>query len=222
MGALFAAPRGGAAPGVVVLQEIFGMTPFLRARLPLLAGQGYAVMAPDLYHRIAPGASFDYSGTEWERAFATRNSLDDDQAVADVAATVAAMRAHPACSGRVAVVGYCLGGLLAFLSAARLDADAYVCFHGVRLETRLEEAAAIKGPLQMHFAGLDKYAPPEIVRRIKDAFRDDADVECHDYPDADHGFSREGQPVFHAEATARAHDSLFSFLDRTLKGAGHD
>jgi carboxymethylenebutenolidase len=217
MAALFSAPAHVPAPGIVVLHEIFGMTEFVHSRLPLLNSQGYVAMAPDLYHRIAPGASFDYAGESWERAFATRNRLDDDLAVRDIGRAIEALRAWPECNGKVAVVGYCLGGLLAFLAAARLDADANVCFHGVRLETRLNDAAAIRGPLQMHFAGLDRYAPPEVVAQVKAALPPGADVECLDYPDADHGFSREGQPVFHPSATAQAHAALFSFLDRTLE-----
>lgn len=216
MEALFSAPARRAAPGVVVLHEIFGMTPFVRTRLPLLNDRGYVAMAPDLYHRVAPGAVFGYAGDDWERAFAARNSLDDDLAATDVGSAIGALRQHPACDGRVAVVGYCLGGLLAFLAAARSDADAFVCFHGVRLEQHLDEAPGISRPLQMHFAGRDRWAPPEVVRLIKDALP--AHAECHDYPEADHGFSRDGQPVFDTAATAKAHAVLFAFLSQHLNG----
>ena len=217
MEALYAAPAGVPAPGVVILHEIFGMTAFLRSRLPLFAGAGYVAMAPDLYHRVCPGADFGYAGAEWEKAFAARNSLDDDLAVADAGAALARLRADPACNGQVAVVGYCLGGLLAFLAAARLEADANVCFHGVRLETHLAEAARVRRPLQMHFAGLDRYAPPPVVAAVKAALPDGDLVACHDYPDADHGFSREGQPVYNAAATRSAHAAMFSFLTKTLE-----
>ncbi|MEQ8247347.1 MAG: dienelactone hydrolase family protein [Alphaproteobacteria bacterium] len=217
MPAMFAPGSGGPAPGIIVLQEIFGATEFLRSRLPLFNAQGYAAMAPDLYHRVCPGASFDYAGEDWKRAFAARNALDDDLAVADVGAAIAAMRAQPDCDGRVAIVGYCLGGLLAFLSAARRDAPTAVCFHGVRMEQRLDVAAAIRGPLQIHFAGRDKWAPPEVVGEIKAALSDAPAVEFLDYPDADHGFSREGQPVFDPEATERAHAAMFEFIGRTLQ-----
>lgn len=216
MEALFASPAEVPRPGIVVLHEIFGMTPFVRSRLPLLNEAGYVAIAPDLYHRIAPGADFGYDGEQWEQAFATRNSLDDDVATADVACAVAALRAHPACNGQVAVVGYCLGGLLAFLAAARSDADAFVCFHGVRLEKHLDEAPEIDKPIQIHFAGRDRYAPPDVVARVKAALP--AHAECHDYPDADHGFSRDGQPVFDAAATVQAHAALFTFLSAHLRG----
>ncbi|NQV81799.1 MAG: dienelactone hydrolase family protein [Alphaproteobacteria bacterium] len=216
MGALFSPASAGPAPGIVVLQEIFGRTDFLRTRLELFNAHGYAAMAPDLYHRISPGAAFDYSGDDWTGAFAVRNRLDDDLAVDDVGASIAALRARPECTGKIVVVGYCLGGLLAFLSAARTEADANVCFHGVRLEQRLEVAKAINGPLQIHFAGRDKWAPPEIVARIKAALPEGGGIEYVEYPDADHGFTREGQPVFDPIATAQAHAALFDFIERTV------
>lgn len=217
MSALFSAASNDPAPGVLILHEIFGMTDFIRSRLPLFNAQGYAAMAPDLYHRINPGASFDYAGEDWERAFATRNALDDDLAMEDIGFCIAALAAHPRCNGTVVVVGYCLGGLLAFLSAARLPAAGNICFHGVRLEQHLAEAANIRTPFQIHFPSLDKYAPPEIVARVKNALPKDGDIECYDYPGADHGFSREGQPVYDLKTTEQAHAAMFKFIDRVTR-----
>jgi carboxymethylenebutenolidase len=217
MAALFSAASSTPAPGILVLHEIFGMTDFIRSRLPLFNAQGYAAMAPDLYHRVNPGASYDYAGKDWERAFATRNSLDDDLAIEDIGAAVETLAARPECSGEVVVVGYCLGGLLAVLSAARLKATANICFHGVRLEKHLAEAENVRGPFQIHFPALDKYAPPETVARVKAALPKGADVESHDYPEADHGFSREGQPVYSAAATAQAHTAMFKFIARVTR-----
>jgi len=116
MAALFSAASLTPAPGILVLHEIFGMTDFIRSRLPLFNAQGYTAMAPDLYHRINPGVSYDYAGADWERAFATRDSLDDDLAVEDIGFAVEALAARPECNGEVVVVGYCLGGLLALLT----------------------------------------------------------------------------------------------------------
>jgi carboxymethylenebutenolidase len=217
MAALFSAASSTPAPAILILHEIFGMTDFIRSRLPLFNAHGYAAMAPDLYHRINPGASYDYAGEDWERAFATRNSLDDDLAVEDIGAAVEALAARPECNGDVVVVGYCLGGLLAVLSAARLKASANICFHGVRLEQHLVEAENIRGPFQIHFPALDKYAPPAIVARVKAALPKGTDIEFHDYPEADHGFSREGQPVFSAAATAQAHTAMFNFIARVTR-----
>ena len=217
MTALFSAATLNSAPGVLVLHEIFGMTDFIRTRLSLFNAEGYTAMAPDLYHRINPGVSYDYKGTDWEHAFATRNSLDDDLAVEDIGAAVNTLAARPECNGDVVVIGYCLGGLLAFLCAARLKVAANICFHGVRLEKHVGEAKNIRGPFQIHFPALDKYAPPAVVARFKAALPNGRDIECHDYSKADHGFSREGQPVFDASATAQAHTAMFNFIARVAR-----
>lgn len=155
--AVMALPDTGGGPGLVVLHEIFGLTDFIKDQVRFFADRGYAVIAPGLYWRIAPGAVFEYDGEGFEQAFAARNRLDDDQTVADMDDVVRALSELPACQGGVAVIGYCLGGLLAYLAAGRLDIAAAVSFHGVRIETRLAEAASLTAPLLLHFAGLDGY-----------------------------------------------------------------
>ncbi len=146
--------------------------------------------------------------------------LDDDQTVSDIGVCVDYLRAASGCSGPVAVVGYCLGGLLAYLAAARLDVAAAVSFHGVRIETRLEEASRQSAPLLLHFCGLDKHVPQSAVQKIKAALDGRAGVEFHDYPEADHGFSRKGQPVYDAAVAALAEQRTLDFLRRGFESAG--
>ncbi len=220
LAALAASPGSGPRPGVVILHELFGLTDFIKDRVDWFAAQGYAVIAPELYWRTAPGIVYDYAGEGFDAAFATRGQLDDDQAVADIGACVEYLRATPECSGPVAVVGYCLGGLLAYLAAARLDIAAAVSFHGVRIETRLEEAGRQAAPLLMHFCGLDKYVPQEAVTQIKAALAGRAGVEFFDYPDADHGFSRVGQPAYDAAVTSLAAQRTLDFLTRAFDASG--
>ncbi|MSO65491.1 MAG: dienelactone hydrolase family protein [Alphaproteobacteria bacterium] len=213
-------PAGtGPAPAVVILHEIFGITEFIRSRLDFFNDHGYTAMAPDLYHRVAPGRSFDYAGQGFADAFATRNRLDDDQSVGDVGAAVEVLRRMPECDGDVAIVGYCLGGLYAYLAAGRLDAQACVSFHGVRIEKRLAEARHVRVPLQMHFCGLDKHVPAAAVAAIRAALQGNDNVDIHDYPAFDHGFTRVGQPVYDAASAETAHRRLFGFFDRVMKGA---
>ena len=207
------------APGVVVLHEIFGITDFIRSRLPFFNDRGYTAMAVDLYHRVAPGKSFDYHGQGFTDAFNTRNRLNDDQSVEDVAAAIGALRKLPECDGDVAVVGYCLGGLYAFLGAGCWDASASISFHGVRIERRLAEASKIRVPLQMHFCGLDKHVPASAVADIKRAVAGQVGTTIYEYPAVDHGFTRVGQPVFNEVEAERAHGRVFDLLGRTMKGA---
>ncbi len=220
LAALAASPGSGPRPAVIVLHELFGLTDFIGDRVDWFAAKGFAAIAPDLYWRVAPGVSYGYAGEDFDRAFATRSQLDDDQTVADIGACVEYLRSAPDCAGPVAVVGYCLGGLLAYLAAARLDIAAAVSFHGVRIETRLEEAGRQAAPLLLHFCGLDKYVPEEAVEQIKTALTGRAGVEFHDYPDSDHGFSRQGQPAFDAAASSLAHQRTLNFLGRAFDASG--
>lgn len=212
--ALAASPGSGPRPGVIILHELFGLTGFIQDRVDWFADRGFVAIAPELYWRIAPGVVYDYAGADFDRVFATRGQLDDDQAVADIGACAEHLRSMPGCAGPVAVVGYCLGGLLAYLAAARLDISAAVSFHGVRIETRLEEASRQRAPLLLHFCGLDKYVPPEAVKIIKTALAGRVGVEFHDYPESDHGFSREGQPAYDAAVASLAHQRTLDFIRR--------
>lgn len=223
--ALAASPGSGTRPGVIVLHELFGLTEFIEDRVDWFAEKGFVTIAPELYWRTAPGIVYDYAGADFDRAFATRGQLDDDQAVADIGVCAEHLRANPDCAGPIAVVGYCLGGLLAYLAATRLDISAAVSFHGVRIETRigetrLEEPGRQAAPLLLHFCGLDKYVPQQAVKQIKTALSGRAGVEFHDYPDADHGFSREGHPAYDAAASSLAHQRTLDFLGRAFGPSG--
>ena len=207
---------GGPAPGILILHEIFGVTDFMRNRVEFFAARGYAAMAPDLYWRVAPGAVFGYEGAAWDEALATRNLLDDDQTVADIGTMVDFLKQSPQCNGQVALVGYCLGGLYAYLGAARLAIAAAASFHGVRLESRLEEAPHVQAPLVLHFCGLDTYVPQEAVAQVKDALEDRAGVEIYDYPNSDHGFTREGFDVYNEDDAALAHQRTYAVFDKAF------
>jgi len=150
-----AKPDGaGPFPAVVVIQEIFGVNRFVRAVADRLAGQGYLAVAPDLFWRIEPGIDItDQSEAEWQKAFQLYQAFDVPKGIEDIAATIATVRKSPACNGKVGAVGYCLGGLLAYLTAARTDSDATVSYYGVGIDNFLAEGEAIKRPLLLHIAG---------------------------------------------------------------------
>ena len=156
-------PARGSGPGLLLLQEIFGVNETMRAQADQLAEEGYAVVVPDLFWRLEPGVELDYSPEGWQRAFELYGKFDEGKAVEDIAATLEVLRRHPACEGKVGAIGYCLGGKLAFLTGCRTDVDCSVCYYGVGIEKNLDEIGNIKGPMVMHFAELDKFAPPEAV-----------------------------------------------------------
>lgn len=203
----------GPLPGVLILHEIFGLTDFIHSQLAFFSDHQFLAMAPDLYHRVAPDAVFGYSGASWSHAFSARSSLDDDESVQDVGACVEALRLMPGCNGDIALVGYCLGGLYAFLGAAVLNVNAAVGVHGVRIETRLDQTKFIKVPLQLHFCGRDKHVPLDALARITASIKENSMIEKCYYPQAEHGFARLGQPVYRPQDAAKAQECLLDFLN---------
>ena len=136
--AYVATPPAGRGPGLLLLQEIFGVNDTMRAHADELAGDGYTVVVPDLFWRIEPEIELDYSPEGWQRAFDLYGRFDQDQGARDIAATLTAARAHPACVGKVGALGYCLGGKLAFLAGCRTAVDCSVCYYGVGIEQNLD------------------------------------------------------------------------------------
>src|SRR3954467_14727983 len=139
--AYVARPQATSAPAIVVIQEIFGVNQVMRDICDGLATQGFVAVCPDLFWRIEPGIDItDQSEAEWKRAFELYNAFDVDAGVSDIDATIDAVRQLPGVNGKVGAVGYCLGGLLAFLTATRTDADASVSYYGVGIEKHVAEA----------------------------------------------------------------------------------
>jgi carboxymethylenebutenolidase len=188
-----ARPKAASAPAVVVIQEIFGVNQVMRDITDGLAGQGYLAICPDLFWRIEPNVDItDKSEAEWKKAFALMNAFDVDQGVKDIAATIATIRKDPQCSGKVGAVGFCLGGLLAFLTATRTDVDASVGYYGVGIESRVAEAEKLVKPLMLHIAEEDQFTPKEAQAVILQGLKDHPSVEIHTYPGRDHAFARPG------------------------------
>ncbi len=132
--AYLAFPASTTAPGIVVAQEIFGVNQVMRDVCDWLAGEGFVACCPDIFWRIEPGIQLtDKTEAEWARAFELFGLFDADKGIEDLKATLADLRGHEACNGKVGSVGYCLGGKLAYLMATRSDSDCNVSYYGVGL-----------------------------------------------------------------------------------------
>jgi carboxymethylenebutenolidase len=200
------------APAIVVIQEIFGVNAVMRAIADDFAAQGYLAICPDLFWRIEPGIDIsDQSEAEWSKAFELFNAFDVDKGMEDISAVIEAARAEPGCSGKVGAVGFCLGGLLAYLTATRTDADAAVAFYGVGIENRLGDAAGQHQPLLMHIAEDDQFVPKPAQAAIHAALDQVAGIEIHTYPGRDHAFARKGGEHYDAKDAnlALARTSVF-------------
>lgn len=187
-----ATPAGGArGPGILVIQEIFGVNAGIRTMCDDWASQGYVAFAPDLFWRIEPGIELtDRTPEEWQRAFELARKFDVDAGVRDIEASIRALRHRPECTGKVGVVGYCLGGKLAYLAATRTDADASVGYYGVGLDALMNESHAIARPLMLHIAEEDKFVDKAAQRLVHEALDAHPRVTLHDYPGMDHAFAR--------------------------------
>ncbi|HVS21791.1 MAG TPA: dienelactone hydrolase family protein [Pyrinomonadaceae bacterium] len=216
-----ALPAGGDGPGIVVLQEIFGVNEYMRQVADWYAARGFVALVPDLFWRQEPGIQLtDRSEAEWQRAFALYQGLDEAKAVEDSAATVDFLRKHPSCSGRVGAVGFCLGGNLAYLLSVRFRPDCAVGYYGVSIEKTLNEAGNLGSPLMLHIAGRDQYCPPEAQKQIHETLDSIPLVTIHDYPEQDHAFGRPGGEHYDAAAAELANLRTLEFFVRNLAGEG--
>ncbi|MBI1197344.1 MAG: dienelactone hydrolase family protein [Phenylobacterium sp.] len=215
--AYVARPAAAKAPAVVVIQEIFGVNKVMRDITDGLAGQGYLAICPDLFWRIEPDIDItDQSEAEWKKAFELFNAFDVDQGVKDIQATIKAARADAQCDGKVGAVGFCLGGLLAYLTATRTDADAAVAYYGVGIENRLGEAEKLSHPLLIHVAEEDQFVPKEAQAMIRQALQHHTQVELHTYPGRDHAFARHGGEHYDAADARLAGERSLAFFKRTI------
>lgn len=216
--AYVARPAQSPAPAVVVIQEIFGVNQVMRDICDDYAAQGYLAICPDLFWRIEPGVDItDQSEAEWKKAFDLMNAFDPDQGVRDIRAVIDTIRGHDDCSGKVGAVGYCLGGLLAFLTATRTDADASVSYYGVGIEQRTPEAERLAQPLMMHMAEEDQFVPKAAQELILGALKNHPQIQIHTYPGCDHAFARKGGEHYNAQAAETANARTATFFAAHLR-----
>ncbi|MDP3490905.1 MAG: dienelactone hydrolase family protein [Phenylobacterium sp.] len=215
--AYVARPAQTPAPAIVVLQEIFGVNKVMRDICDDYAAQGYLAICPDLFWRIEPGVDItDQSEAEWKKAFSLMNAFDPDQGVRDIRAVIDAIRGHEACSGKVGAVGFCLGGLLAFLTATRTDANASVSYYGVGIEQRTGEAERLANPLMMHIAEEDQFVPKAAQGLIIAALKNHPQVQIHTYAGRDHAFARKGGEHYDAADAQQADARTLAFFKANL------
>jgi carboxymethylenebutenolidase len=212
-----ARPRTQMPPAIVVLHEVFGVNADLRATCDELAAAGFIAICPELFWRQQPHVDLSVqSQPDWNRGLALYAAFDIDAGVRDVEATIAAARTLSGASGRVGVMGFCLGGLLSFLTAARTRVDAAIAFHGARTEEFLGETTDIDAPLQMHLAEEDEFIPQQAQQQIVAALASDPKFEVFSYAGCGHAFSRHDGMHFDADAASLSRTRVLDFFKRHL------
>src|ERR1041385_6395127 len=218
--AYMALPASGYGPGIVVLQEIFGVNQYLRDVADWYAAHGFVALVPDLFWRIQPGIELTDKGDDWKRAIELYQKIDEAKAVEDSGAALDFLRKHSSCSGRAGAVGFCMGGKLAYLLSTRFKPDCAVGYYGVSVEKGLDEATNLARPLMLHIAGLDKFCPPEAQAQIHATLDGNPLVPLHDYPGMDHAFARIGGEHYDVASAEIANLRTLEFFVSHLAGAG--
>lgn len=207
-------PEGGTGPGIVLFQEIFGVTDYIRSRAQDLVDLGHVVLVPHLYARLGDPV-LEEGGDGLPRALELVQQLDWDRAVADGVASVEVLRSHAAVRGGVGVLGFCFGGGLGFAVAARAEAkpDVLVSYYGSALPDLLALAPQVTVPSLHHFGEADSYIPVDTVRQIERAVTDTNDaVTFETYAGAGHAFDNPSPTFHHAEASQAAWATTTAWL----------
>ena len=214
--AYLALPPSGKGPGLVIAQEIFGVNDRMRALADQFAAEGYVVLVPGLFWRIEPGIQLGYTPEDWQKAFGYFNAFDVSKGLQDMQSTISALRAMPESTGEVGVVGFCLGGKVAYLSASRTDADIAVAYYGVGIEGLLDDADLAQCDVVLHIAGKDQYCPPEAQQQIVRTLAHRDGFEVYVYEGADHAFARPQGDHYDEEAASLAKRRTLAALARTI------
>jgi carboxymethylenebutenolidase len=186
-----ARPEGQAKAAIIVIQEIFGVNPGIRQKCDRLAAEGYLALAPDLFWRLEPGVELDPDvEEEFSRALDLMGKFNQDAGIRDIQASINYLRSEQGVE-KVGCVGYCLGGRLAFMTAARTNIDASVGYYGVGIDGLLGEKEAIANPLLLHIPTKDGFVPPETQAAMHAGLDDHPRVTLFDYAGLDHGFATE-------------------------------
>lgn len=215
-GAYLALPRSGSGPGIVLLQEIFGVNEHIRSVADQYAADGYVVLAPDLFWRQGQRIELGYDDADWQRAVELKGATTMNQAQSDVRATAKALRALPGVGTKIASLGYCWGGLLSYHAVADGLVDAGIAYYGGGIQNALNRADEIRKPLMLHYGGKDKHIPRDAIDKVVERFKGQDNVEIHLYAEAEHGFNCSHRATYHQQSAALAHGYTLLFLSQML------
>lgn len=210
-------PDSGTGPGIVMVQEIFGLTPWLKKTADMFAGQGYVVVVPDLFWRFEKDFIADPENPdEFKKGIVYRDTLDHDKAVEDMESCLDGLKAMPECNGKVGVTGFCLGGTMAYLAAARLEIDAAVSYYGTQIHEFLDEGSKVACPMMFHMGEHDNTFSVEDRDKIHAALIGIWNISIYLY-DAGHAFVNSDRPdLYNREAAEKAHARTFDLFNKLV------
>jgi len=211
LGAYVAEPAAPTHAGLVVIQEIFGVTPHIQSVADRFAGEGFLSIAPAIFDRVEPGIELPYDAASMKQGFQYVTALDQNKTIADIDAAISYLRAQPGIT-KIGVVGFCWGGTLAFLTNTRLNVDASVSYYGGGIQFYLEEKP--KAPSIYHFGEQDQHIKSDVWDAVRAAV---PGAPVYTY-DANHAFNRDVDPnTYNPAAATEAMTRTVAFLRENLK-----
>jgi carboxymethylenebutenolidase len=215
-------PDGGTGPGLLLIQEIFGVSDYIRSVAEDLAALGYVVGAPDLFWRLEPGYQAKHDQEGLKRSLEMVSRFDVAQGVTDAEAALERLAALHEVEDGLGVIGFCLGGTIAYFLAAQASMDVVVSFYGSGVPDNTGALDRIDVPLQFVFGGSDSYIPRDQVAKVEAAAAGKPNVEVHVEEDAGHAFHNRKSSMFHMpEPAGRAWQQTEEFLRRHLPTRHH-
>jgi carboxymethylenebutenolidase len=216
--AYIARPEALPAPAVIVLQELFGVNADIREKCDELAEQGFIAVAPDLFWRQEPGVDLSVtSEPDWQHGLRLYEVYERNAGVRDIEDTADTAAKMPECTGKIAVLGYCLGALMTFLTAVRYRVGAAVAYHGGDTEKYLGEVDGLHAALLMHLGDEDEFISKAAQAEIKAALAGKPNTTIYSYPGQRHAFSRHNGAHYNAAAAALANGRTSKFLNQHLR-----
>jgi len=208
------APAGG-VPGIVMLHEIFGVTGWIKQTAEMFAARGFCVIAPEMFWRLEPNFTADFAVPEQrQQGMDYKAQIDHGTAIDDIATVIVHLKSLPQCNGKIGVTGFCTGGTMAYLTAARLDVDAAAPYYGTQIHEFLDEGRNIKCPTVFHMGDRDDHVPADIAALVEASTAGLPGIAIHRY-DAGHAFAHTQRADHYVkDACDAAHARTFELFDR--------
>jgi carboxymethylenebutenolidase len=210
--AFVAAPEGGPKPAVLILSEMFGLNGPMRDLARHYAARGHCAMVPDLFWRTETPGGLGYDEKGFALAWARIKDFDIDACAHDMRRAAEALRREPSCNGKVAALGFCMGGRLAFVAAARSGVDAAIGLYGLNVSKHLAEVPAITVPTHLHYGDKDQHVPLPEVEAVAQGVAANRNIKVWRYPEAGHSFFNKVRPTYDAAAAALAAERIDAVL----------
>ncbi len=211
-------PPQGSGPGILLIQEIFGVNAHIRDVADRLAAEGFVVMAPDLFWRMKHNIQLGYEGADFEQALKYFEMFDETKGLSDLKEAATNLRDHKKCTGRVGAMGFCLGGKLAYRLASHFNLNASICYYPVGLEDHLKDAERIRCEIAIHFAEQDHFVPKASVEKITEALASRPNFHIYQYEGVDHGFNCDVRGSYNKAAADLAWSRSLEILTKELMG----